>query len=47
MALRARLAPPPPKPQSVWPYHTAKLNGDIAAVNRALTALSVTRRAGR
>jgi len=30
MALRARLAPPPPKPRSVWPYHKANI-GSIAA----------------
>jgi hypothetical protein len=30
MALRARLAPPAPKPPSVWPYHKAKI-GSIAA----------------
>lgn len=30
MALRARLAPPPPAPRVVWPYHKAKV-GSIAA----------------
>ncbi len=30
MALRARLAPPSPPPQIVWPYHKAKI-GSIAA----------------
>jgi hypothetical protein len=30
MALRARLAPPPPPARSIWPYHTAKI-GSIAA----------------
>jgi hypothetical protein len=30
MALRARLGPPLPQPQSVWPYHEAKI-GTIAA----------------
>jgi hypothetical protein len=30
MALRARLAPPPPPARNVWPYHTAKI-GSIAA----------------
>ena len=32
MALRARLAPAPPEPQTVWPYHKAKVGSIRASV---------------